>query len=195
MARPILLATQNRGKVAEFQAMLVPFDVVTPPASILIEETGATYCENALIKALRHFEKYRVPVLADDSGLECDALKGEPGVFSARFGGERISWPDRWKLLNDTIARSRDPKNHRARFRAVLCYYDGTSVPQFFEGVVEGEILASPRGDKGFGYDPIFLVPERGLSMAEIDSVEKNRISHRAKAAQAFLRAYPKTLP
>ncbi len=156
---------------------------VNPPDVV---EDGHTYYENALKKAIAFQKVYGVPVLADDSGLELDPLDGAPGVFSARFGGEKISWPDRWKHMYEKLAPF--PRDRwTARFRAVLCYYDGKSVPVFFEGTTEGRIHPGPAGEKGFGYDPIFFSTALGRTFGEAPSADKDRVSHRAVAARKFL--------
>ncbi len=191
----LLIASQNPGKIDEFRQLLRKIPRLLSPAdypAIRIPEfaeTGETYQENALIKAEACSKLFQIPVLADDSGLECEALDGRPGILSARFGGKDRSWPERWKLLNQEIQKT-SSANRCARFRAILCFMDGSNSPQFYEGVVRGEILTEPRGNQGFGYDPIFLIPALGKTLAEIDTVTKNRISHRSLATQAFLKAH-----
>lgn len=193
----LFLATSNLGKIGEFRDLLkgftlthpsqAEFESLTPPEVV---EDGLTYYENALKKALRYFEMYRRPVLADDSGIEVDALYGAPGVNSAYFGGEKISWAERWQHLWKQL--SGVPQGEwTARFRAVLCYYDGQNPPRFFEGVTEGKVLPTPRGNDGFGYDPIFFSKDLGKSFGEASALEKHRASHRARAVQAFLEWWP----
>lgn len=185
---PLLLATRNAGKRAEFERLLgatfamepLPREYPEPP------ENGATYFENVLLKALRAHEALGKPVLADDSGLEVDALSGDPGVHTARYGGAGLTYPQRWDFLYAELAPL-DESRWTAQFRAVLCYYDGNRPPLFFEGVVRGRVVKPPRGEKGFGYDPIFFCPEIGKTLAEADPVEKHAVSHRGRAARQFL--------
>ncbi len=189
----LFLATSNLGKISEFQALLPhwklthplrsEFESITPPEVI---EDGVTYYENALKKALRYQEMYRRPVLADDSGLEVDGLFGAPGVFSARFGGENISWAERWQFLWTKLSVF-PASEWTANFRAVLCYYNGKNPPRFFEACSAGKIISSARGGEGFGYDPIFFSTELGKTFAEASAAEKNQVSHRAKAVRAFV--------
>jgi XTP/dITP diphosphohydrolase len=193
MALPpaLCLATSNRGKIEELRAFfrarapsvrcVSPADLGKPAPEV--EETGTTYRANALLKAQAFYSVYQMPVLADDSGLEVEALNGAPGVQSARFGGESISWPERWELLFKTLHPRPEP--WAARFRCVLCYFDGT-VPWYTEGTVEGFLIQSPRGGNGFGYDPIFFSPELGKTFGEASSEEKDRVSHRSKALEVF---------
>lgn len=184
----LLIATKNPGKLTEFQTILsghfkcdtLPASYVEPP------ENGATYFEHALLKAVRAQAAFRKPVLADDSGLEVDALQGDPGVHSAYYGGKQLSWPERWNVLHGELAPIPESQ-WTARFRAVLCYYDGEKPPVFFEGTVEGLVVPKPVGGNGFGYDPIFFCPEIGKTMAEAESDEKHRVSHRGRAARHFI--------
>lgn len=196
MKSTLLIATQNAGKLAEFRALLgARFEclalndphwrgIVCPD----VVEDGSTYFENCLKKAMTYFGKYRTPVLADDSGLEVDGLQGGPGIHSARFGGESLGWPQRWELMISHL-RGQDTAAWRARFRCVLCYYDGQGVPVFFQATSEGHIVAEPKGQKGFGYDPIFFSDELGKTFAEASGPEKDRVSHRGRAVSAFLAA------
>jgi XTP/dITP diphosphohydrolase len=190
----LLIATTNSGKIREFRGLLAgKVPVVGPQDPAFrdrplpqVEENGDTYFENALKKAIAFQKAFQHPVLADDSGLEVDGLNGGPGVLSARFGGVDISWRERWQKLFDALAKS-PTEGWRARFRCVLCYYDGKTVPQFFQGVVEGRIHSAPKGDRGFGYDPIFYYPPFAKTFGELDTGEKDGISHRAEAARHFL--------
>lgn len=188
----LLIATGNAGKLREFRSYLSahftcvapvdsPYDKTPAPE---VDENGDTYYENALKKAVAYFRAYRVPVLADDSGLEVDVLDGKPGVHSARFAGPHVAWPDRWRFLNESIGE-REPRT--ARFRSILCYYDGARVPFFFEGSCEGLIHREPRGGKGFGYDPIFFSTALGKTFGEATDAEKSEASHRAVAVRCFL--------
>lgn len=187
----LLLATSNKGKIEELRAFFrlkqSPLQCVGPEdlgkAAPEVEENGSTYRANALLKAEAYERLFKVPVLADDSGLEVEALNDAPGIFSARFGGEGLTWPQRWEALYKKLHPRPEP--WAARFRCVLCYYDGT-VPWYTEGTVEGFLLSGPRGGEGFGYDPIFLCPELGKTFGEATASEKDRVSHRAKALETF---------
>lgn len=193
MALPssLLFATSNRGKLEELRTFVasrgsavrcvIPADLGKPAPDV--EETGTTYRANAWLKAQAYFAVFGVPVLADDSGLEVDALNGEPGLYSARLGGEGISWPERWGVLFGLLQGH--PQPWTARFRCVLCYFDGKS-PRYFEGTVEGHIVPVGKGVSGFGYDPIFYCPELGQTFGEATAADKDRVSHRARALEAF---------
>ncbi len=154
-----------------------------------VEETGATFEENAVIKATAYCRLSSLPTLADDSGLEVDALAGEPGVHSARYAGDGASDDQRIALL---LRKIRDaPTPWTARFRCVIAIASPNSEQpdgspesvRTFEGRCEGEIVREPRGENGFGYDPVFFIPELGKTMAELTAEEKNAVSHRSVAA------------
>jgi XTP/dITP diphosphohydrolase len=193
MALPptLLFATTNLGKIKELRTFFSsrapglrvasPQDLGEPVPEV--EENGSTYRANALLKARAFYGTYGVPVLADDSGLEVEALDGGPGIYSARFGGEAITWPERWEALYQALDPRPEP--WAARFRCVLCYFDG-SVPWYTEGTVEGFLLSKARGGEGFGYDPIFFCPELGKTFGEASPEEKDRVSHRARALEVF---------
>lgn len=182
--KQILLATRNPGKVKEFapyftrigwQLQGLPSDAPT------VEEDGTTFAENAQKKADTIVRLYGMPTLADDSGLEVDALGGRPGVYSARYAGEEASD----EMNNEKLLRELAdvPAEHRtARFVCVLALAIPGRKTLLFRGECEGRILRDPRGDGGFGYDPLFYLPHLGKSMAELTLDEKNQISHRAKA-------------
>jgi XTP/dITP diphosphohydrolase len=180
----ITAATTNPGKLAELAALLAPVLEIRPaPADYTApEETGRSYLDNARLKARALFQQTGAAALADDSGLEVDALGGAPGLRSARFGADVESRTAR--LLAALAGRDR-----RARFRTalVLVLADGQEVGA--EGGCEGEITRAPRGGGGFGYDPVFLVPRLGRTLAQLTSEEKNRVSARAAAARALLAA------
>lgn len=185
---PLLIATQNAGKVREFQSLLsIAFKCISPDdRAPEVDENGKTYRENALKKADSFFETYQLPVLADDSGLEIDVLKGAPGIWSARFGGVGISWPERFGKLYQLLAPF--PQDQwTARFRCVLCLMVPKQEPVYFEGVCEGKIMALPQGQGGFGYDPIFYSTELGKSLGVATPLEKAQVSHRAQAVRALL--------
>ena len=184
----ILLATHNRGKRPEWLALLegLDIDLLLPEDLGLdfdVEETGATYVENALLKARAFAAAARMPALADDSGLEVDALAGAPGVRSARYrlGDDAVRYRALLAALEGVPAEERG-----ARFRciAALALPDGSEYT--VEGVCAGHITLEPAGEGGFGYDPVFYVAALGRTMAELAPEEKNRISHRARAAQAM---------
>jgi XTP/dITP diphosphohydrolase len=154
------------------------------PGARLPEETGATYRDNALLKARAAAAATGHTALADDSGLEVDALGGEPGVRSARFGGAGLDDAGRTTLLLKRLA-ARPGDARSARFRCVIAIVDATGRERVVEGTVEGVIAPAPRGSAGFGYDPIFVYPPLGRTFAELTSDEKLRVSHRAAAARA----------
>jgi XTP/dITP diphosphohydrolase len=184
----LVLATHNRGKRREWQVLLEGLDVelLLPDdlgLSAEVEETGETYIENALLKARALVADSGLPALADDSGLEVDALDGAPGLRSARYtlGSDAVRYRALLRALDGVPEKRRG-----ARFRCVaaLALPDGREF--ITEGVCEGVIALAPKGEGGFGYDPVFYLPERGCMMAELPAEEKNRISHRARAAQAI---------
>ena len=185
------MATGNSGKLREFRALLVglPFDVVgqaelgvAAPA-----ETGTRFVDNALLKARHAAAVTGLDALADDSGLEVDALGGAPGVFSARYAGEGADDAANNAKLLAALADVPAPLRS-ARYRCVLVLLgpEPGAEPLIAEGVWEGSILPSPRGSGGFGYDPYFWVPEQGASAAELDPQLKNRLSHRGRAFAAL---------
>jgi XTP/dITP diphosphohydrolase len=183
-----VLATGNIGKIREMRALLEGFEVTTPAELGIAfepEETGETFRENALIKARAACALTGLPAIADDSGLCVDALGGAPGVHSARYSvpGDRKA-----KLLRelDGIKRGASALDRRAKFvSAIACVFPSGDTIEA-AGECAGEIAREPRGDGGFGYDPIFYLPEWGRTMAELPSEIKNAISHRARAMQAF---------
>jgi len=184
-----LVATQNPGKVREFGRLLAPLDVELCLPSDLglqleVREDGATYADNARKKALAYAGASGLLALADDSGLEVDALGGAPGVRSARYAPGRDT--DRVAVL---LAHLRDvPWERRtARFRCVVVVATPAGETYSAEGVCEGRIALEPVGCKGFGYDPVFYLPEQDCTMAQLSQAEKNRISHRARAVAAAL--------
>jgi len=183
----IVLATRNAGKVRELQALLGDL-VEIESLEADVDETGATLDENARIKAEAARLRSGEPGLGDDSGLEVAALDGRPGVRSARYAGESATDADNIaRLLHDL--RGVSGRRRGARFRCVLALCWPGEPLRTFEGVCRGRILEAPRGAGGFGYDPVFEVPELGKSFAELAQKEKNRISHRGKAV-ALLRAW-----
>ena len=185
---PLLVATRNAGKLAELAALLreAPYRLVSLDDAGLrfdVEETGATFAENATLKAAEYGRAAGLPALADDSGLEVDALGGAPGVRSARYAGEGAGDAERIALLLRNLA-GRPHEARTARFRCAIAIALPDGAVSVVEGTVEGVITGQPRGDNGFGYDPIFYLPELGLTMAELPTPHKNRLSHRAAAAR-----------
>ena len=185
-----VLATFNPDKVRELEQLLALPDVVLRPLSefpgaIAPEETGVTLLENARLKAEYAATLTRLPVIADDTGLEVDALDGGPGVYSARFAGPDATYADNVQKLLASLERVPAPRR-TARFRCVIVARVPGRGELVGEGVLEGRITAAPRGTNGFGYDPVFELPELGRTLAELSAEEKNRISHRALAAQAL---------
>ena len=189
----LVLASKNQHKLVEMRTILgqLGLEVVLESdvgVDVDVEETGVTFAENALLKAKTVMEASGMAAIADDSGLMVDALNGEPGVYSARYGGKG-SDPERTAFLLENMVNV--PEEQRtARFvSAIACALpDGRVVTA--EGVCEGTILFETRGDNGFGYDPVFYVPQLGKTFAEADGAEKNAISHRGKALEAFLIAW-----
>ena len=184
----IIVATENEGKRREIALALAlegtDFDVLSLDAiedKTPVPETGETFEENARIKAEEWSKRTNELVLADDSGLEVDALDGEPGVRSARYGGPGLIDEDRTNLVLERLTGT--PEERRtARFRCVLAIARNGTVLETFEGVVEGRITTEPRGTNGFGYDPIFFHPPSGCTTAELTTEQKRRISHRGQA-------------
>lgn len=189
----LLIATNNPGKVREYEEMLqgLPGIEITFPAQegldLEVEESGGTFEENARLKAAAYCQVSGLPTLADDSGLEVDALDGAPGVRSARYAGPGASDADRYRKLLAELAGV--PAGRRsARFRCVVALALPRGTAHTAEGTCEGQIGLAPRGEFGFGYDPIFIVDgQGGRTMAELEPEVKNRISHRARAIQAML--------
>lgn len=186
--RKLLLATNNKGKVEEYRELLegTGFELVTPVeigVNPKVEETGSTFKGNARIKAEEYARVSGMLTLADDSGLEVDALNGEPGIRSSRYAGEGATDEEKIGLL---LSRLRDiPEEKRtARFRCVIAIAQPGGEILYACGQCEGIIAFSPRGNEGFGYDPIFYIPELKQTMAEIPAEVKNRISHRGRAAR-----------
>ncbi len=184
----VLIATHNRGKLIEYQQLLagLPVDLLTLDDVGIqhdVDETGTTFSENARVKALAYARASGLLTLADDSGLEVDALGGEPGVYSKRYAGDAATDAERNAFL---LAKLRGvPRERRgARFRCVIALASPAGEIWESAGACEGEILFAPRGTHGFGYDPVFYFPELGKTMAELPTAEKNRISHRARAAE-----------
>lgn len=187
---PLILATRNSHKTREFAGILGgDFTVRDLSAELelpLVEETGATFAENAILKAMATSRHFPGVVIADDSGLEVDALNGAPGVYSARYAGENASDAQNVAKLLAALARHPTGRPYSARFRCVLAVAKEGDLLGTFEGVVEGTIVAAPRGSGGFGYDPVFQPAGYAQTFGELPAAEKNRISHRARAIQLW---------
>jgi XTP/dITP diphosphohydrolase len=186
--RALLLATTNRHKVGEFRAIFsdLPFQLLSLQdvhLNLDVEETGTTFLENAELKALTYARASGLLALSDDSGLEIDALNGAPGVYSARFAGVDTPYPERFKIILPQL-QGLPMEKRTARYRAVITIAEPTGYHRSVEGTLEGVIAEAPRGENGFGYDPIFLVPSLGKTTAELTPEQKNHISHRGQAAQ-----------
>lgn len=185
----LLLATRNSHKTREFTQILGDgFDVrdLADVAELpVVEETGLTFEANAILKAVETSKHFQELVVADDSGLEVNALQGAPGIYSARYAGEHATDAANVAKLLAELGRC-DPAPHSARFRCSLALAREGKVLGIFEGVVEGTIVRTPRGSAGFGYDPVFQPAGLTQTFAEISPSEKNRISHRARAIQSL---------
>lgn len=188
MAEKFVLATHNPGKLREMSDILSKFGIqVVSPADVGItvdvEETGTTFAENAMLKAKAICEASGLPAIADDSGLCVDALNGGPGVYSARYGGEGLDDRGRYMLLLNSM---RGQTTRAAHFAcAIACAFpNGDTLTA--EGRCDGAIAFAPMGEGGFGYDPVFLVPEKGKTFGQLMAEEKSEISHRGKALEAF---------
>lgn len=185
----LLIATQNAHKKQEIEAILKPTFEVISLADLndaeAVEETGDSFFENALLKAAYYAKKHQLLTLADDSGLCIDALNGEPGIYSARYSGGS----DQDNLLK-VLELMQNQQNREAHFTCVLVLYDPSNhAYQSFQGHIYGIITQTPQGQNGFGYDPIFYIPEQKQTMAEMPATIKNQISHRAIALQALKEA------
>lgn len=196
----IVLASDNQGKLSEIQAFLndLPVNLIAqsqyavPP----VEETGLSFVENAIIKA-RHAAKHTgLPALADDSGLCVDVLGGAPGIYSARYAGLGARSSDHIQKLLSTLSSLKDP-DRLARFYCVIVFvrHHLDPVPLICQAQWEGKILTQPRGEAGFGYDPIFFIPHLNCTAAELSPQQKNKISHRAKALSEFLQQFKIAYP
>ena len=189
----ILIATHNAGKLREFSSMFArtPYELVSlSDVGIYmdVDETGDTYEENATLKAVAYARLSGLPTLADDSGLEVDGLDGEPGVRSARYAGEDATDDDRIAFLLQKL--NNIPKDRwTARFRCVIALTRPDRPVELYEGRCEGVITDRPRGASGFGYDPLFYIPEMNRTMAELSFDEKNRVSHRGRASESVIKA------
>ena len=194
----LLLATNNRGKLAEFERLLAPIHLSTPDEiglQLTIIENGKTFADNAALKAQAFADAAGSIALADDSGLEVDGLGGAPGVLSARYGGEGLDDAGRYRLLLRNLNATPRREDRTARFRCCLVAVapDGRSCSA--EGCCEGFIADTAVGDKGFGYDPVFYLPEYDCTIAELEPADKDSVSHRARALEALLPVLKATFP
>lgn len=194
MSQRIVLASNNAGKVREFNQLLTGTDFEVLPQSefgvIEAEETGLTFVENAILKARNAAEHTGLPAIADDSGLEVDALDSAPGIYSARYAGSGASDLQNLEKLLADIKDVPDAQR-TARFQCLMVYmrHAKDPTPQIFQGTWEGRILHAPQGDNGFGYDPVFFVPTHNCSSAELEADVKNSLSHRGQALTQLIEA------
>ena len=190
MERKFILASNNDGKIREMKEKLNPLGITVISQkeagyNIEVDETGTTFEENATLKAEAIYKLSKLPVISDDSGLEIDALNGEPGIYSARYAGENATDEDRRnKVLN--LMKNVEKEKRTARFTCAICYIDEDGNKHIFKQSCEGTKATEPHGVNGFEYDPIFLVGEK--SFAELSNNEKNKISHRGKAIDEFVK-------
>ncbi|MDH5370576.1 MAG: XTP/dITP diphosphatase [Gammaproteobacteria bacterium] len=189
----IVLASNNKGKVREFGQMLSTLNMeVVPQATFNIDdadETGLTFVENAIIKARHASAIAGLPAIADDSGLEVDALNGAPGIYSARYSGEGATDEKNLLKLLDALKDVAEEKR-TARFQCLLVYmrHAEDPTPLICQGTWNGRIISEPQGENGFGYDPIFYVPEYNCTSAQLSSEQKNKLSHRGIALAALVK-------
>ena len=187
----LLLATNNLGKIKEFRLLLkkLPYKIISTSElgiNFQVIENGNTFEENAYIKASAYSNKTGLVSLADDSGIEVDALNGRPGIFSARYGGSSLTDEDRVNLLLEEM-KNISWEERKARFRSVIvvAWPDGKTITQ--EGILEGFLTFEPLGENGFGYDPILYLPKHEKTSAQLTITEKNSISHRAQATKKIV--------
>ncbi|WP_299793846.1 RdgB/HAM1 family non-canonical purine NTP pyrophosphatase [uncultured Shewanella sp.] len=191
-----VLASGNKGKLKEFAEIFSQYDVeVLPQSQFNVEEvpeTGTTFVENAIIKARHAAEVTGLAAIADDSGLEVDLLDGQPGIYSARYAGEKASSTDNYEKLLEALKGSKEART--ARFQCILVYmrHAKDPTPIICQASWEGEIGFQAKGENGHGYDPIFIPSEHECTAAELSSEEKNRLSHRGKAMSQLLDAMQK---
>ncbi len=192
----LVLASNNAHKLQEFREMLERTDISIlsqreAGLELEVDETGVTFEENAYLKAEAACKALGIPAMADDSGLVTEALNGEPGVYSARYGGPGLDDAGRYRYLLEKMDCCGD---RRAKFvSAIVCVFPNGDVLRA-RGECHGLILRAPRGENGFGYDPVFYVPEKGRTMAQLTMEEKNAISHRGEALKAFRKIFEEYL-
>jgi len=196
VSKTIVLASSNAGKVREFNQLLGSLQLEVVPQSQFnvtdADETGLTFVENAILKARNAAQHTGLPALADDSGLEVDALNGAPGIYSARYAGPKASDAENLEKLLGMLKDLPEQKRG-ARFQCVLVYLRHAldPTPLICQGTWEGRILTAPRGSNGFGYDPVFFVPTHAASAAELPAEIKNALSHRGQALRQLLASLP----
>lgn len=188
----VVLASSNQGKLREIGEILAGIGIELLPQSRfkvpVVDETGLTYVENAILKARMAAAVSGLPAIADDSGIEVDVLNGAPGIYSARYAGVSATDQQNLDLLLHNV-RKTDAQQPIARYQCVIVYMrsEKDATPVIAEASWEGNLVMEPRGRNGFGYDPIFMVPEHGCTSAELSPAVKNSISHRGKALQILL--------
>lgn len=186
----IVLATGNKGKVAEFTSLLAPLNISVIPQTELgvseVAETGTTFVENAIIKARHAAEVTGLPAIADDSGLVVHSLQGQPGIYSSRYAGEHASDQDN---IDKLLAALGDANDRNAHFQCVLVMmrHSGDPVPLISEGQWHGSITRQTHGEGGFGYDPVFYVDSAACTAADMTKSEKNKVSHRGQAIETLV--------
>ena len=195
MTQKIVLASGNQGKIRELQQSLgdCGYQIIAQTELNItdIEETGLSFVENAILKARNACLRSGLPAIADDSGLEVDALQGRPGIYSARFAGENANDATNNQQLLKQLEGL--PASQRlARFQCILVFmrHHEDPTPKIFQGSWQGRILTAPQGDNGFGYDPLFFIPEHNCSSAQLTPETKNKISHRGQAMQLLLKYF-----
>ena len=192
--KKVVLASGNKGKVREINQILAGLDIeVVPQTNFDVpeaEETGLTFVENAILKARNAAEHTGLPAIADDSGLEVDALHGAPGIYSARYAGPGAGDEANLRKLLADLDGSAEPER-TARFQCLMVYMAHATdpTPLICQGTWEGRITTEPQGKNGFGYDPVFFVPTHGCTAAELPAEEKNRLSHRGQALRRLVEA------
>jgi len=192
--KKVVLASGNKGKVREINQILAGLDIEVVPQSDFdvpeAEETGLTFVENAILKARNAAQYTGLPAIADDSGLEVDALRGAPGIYSARYAGVGAGDEANLQKLLQEMKDVADAER-TARFQCLMVYmeHDLDPTPIMCQGSWEGRITHAPSGDNGFGYDPVFYVPSHDCTSAELSADEKNRLSHRGQALQCLMHA------
>lgn len=192
--RRVVFASNNAGKTREVAQILAGLEIELLPQSVFgvpsVEETGLSFVENAILKARHACQHTGLPAIADDSGIEVDFLLGAPGIYSARFAGPGASDADNNAKLIAALADAA-PEQRTARYQCVMVFmrHPSDPTPLICQGSWEGRLLDIPRGSGGFGYDPLFLLPELGKTAAELDAETKNRLSHRGKALRSLVAA------
>lgn len=192
--KKVVLASGNKGKVREINQILAGLDFEVVPQTEFavpeIEETGLTFVENAILKARNAAQHTGLPAIADDSGLEVDALKGAPGIYSARYAGtDATDEQNLTKLLNTLEEVPEAARTARFQCLMVFMEHELDPTPLICQGTWEGRITETPEGENGFGYDPVFFVPTHGCTAAQLSAEEKNRLSHRGQALQRLVQA------